>query len=81
MCVCVFSHVCVTLHPEVLPRDSKSRRLFVTNGGLKRVQELKADPGSVLQEHIDTINGCFSEEMVRWDLVLEQTCFCTHKCV
>uniref|UniRef100_H3CRT2 Sperm associated antigen 6 n=1 Tax=Tetraodon nigroviridis TaxID=99883 RepID=H3CRT2_TETNG len=51
---------------KVLPRDSKSRRLFVTNGGLKRVQELKADPGSVLQEHIDTINGCFSEEMVRY---------------
>lgn len=68
-------------HPlEVLPHDSKSRRLFVTNGGLKRVQELKADPGSVLQEYINNINGCFSEEMVRWDRVVWQMCCCMYKC-
>lgn len=59
--------LCSPMLREVLPHDSKSRRLFVTNGGLKRVQELKADPGSVLQEYINDINGCFSEEMIRWD--------------
>lgn len=59
--------VCVSADAEVLPHDSKSRRLFVTSGGLRRVQELKADPGSVLQEYINNINACFSEEMVRWD--------------
>lgn len=57
-------------HLEVLPHDSKARRLFVTNGGLKRVQEIKADPGSLLQEYINNVNGCFSEEMVRWAFVV-----------
>eukprot|EP00066_Takifugu_rubripes_P004508 XP_003967918.1 PREDICTED: sperm-associated antigen 6 [Takifugu rubripes] len=51
---------------KVLPHDSKARRLFVTNGGLKRVQEIKADPGSLLQENINNVNGCFSEEMIRY---------------
>lgn len=51
--------------PEVLPYDSKARRVFVTNGGLKRVQEIKADPGSALQEYISSINSCFSEDIVK----------------
>lgn len=32
---------------KVLPHDSKARRLFVTSGGLKKVQEIKAEPGSI----------------------------------
>lgn len=55
-------------HLEVLPYDSKARRQFVTNGGLKRVQEIKADPGSAIEGYINNINGCFSEEIIRWEM-------------
>ncbi|XP_040022533.2 sperm-associated antigen 6 [Gasterosteus aculeatus] len=56
--VCQFS--------KVLPHDSKARRLFVTSGGLKKLQEIEAEPGSPLQEHINAINSCFPEEIVRY---------------
>ncbi|EAW86144.1 sperm associated antigen 6, isoform CRA_b, partial [Homo sapiens] len=48
---------------KVLPHDSKARRLFVTSGGLKKVQEIKAEPGSLLQEYINSINSCYPEEI------------------
>ncbi|XP_071591160.1 sperm-associated antigen 6 isoform X3 [Heliangelus exortis] len=51
---------------KVLPHDSQARRLFVTSGGLKKVQEIKAEPGSVLQEYINIINSCYPEEIVRY---------------
>jgi hypothetical protein len=50
----------------VLPHDPKARRLFVTSGGLKKVQEIKAEPGSALMEYINVINGCYPEEIVRY---------------
>lgn len=53
---------------KVLPYDSTARRVFITNGGLKRVQLIKADPGSALQEYIHKINSCYSEEIVRWEI-------------
>ncbi|XP_068160682.1 sperm-associated antigen 6 [Antennarius striatus] len=51
---------------KLLPHESKARRRFVTSGGLKKVQEIQAEPGSVMQEHIDAINDCFPEEIVRY---------------
>ncbi|XP_061574296.1 sperm-associated antigen 6-like [Cololabis saira] len=51
---------------KVLPHDSKARRLFVTSGGLKKVQEIEAEPDSALQEHINAVNNCFPEEIVRF---------------
>ncbi|KAK2562080.1 Sperm-associated antigen 6 [Acropora cervicornis] len=50
---------------KVLPNDSKARRLFVTSGGLKKVQEIKAEPNSALYEYINAINNCYPEEIVR----------------
>ncbi|XP_043959904.1 sperm-associated antigen 6-like isoform X2 [Gambusia affinis] len=50
---------------KVLPLDSKARRLFVTSGALKKVQEIDAEPGSALQEYINAINNCFPVEIVR----------------
>ncbi|EMP37002.1 Sperm-associated antigen 6, partial [Chelonia mydas] len=60
----ILKHV-VGQFSKVLPHDSKARRLFVTSGGLKKVQEIKAEPGSLLQEYINTINNCYPEEIVR----------------
>ncbi|XP_019943444.1 sperm-associated antigen 6-like isoform X2 [Paralichthys olivaceus] len=63
---------------KVLPHDSKARRLFVTSGGLKKVQEIDAEQGSPLQEYINAINSCFPEEIVRYctpgysDVLLEK---------
>ncbi|KAM8881630.1 uncharacterized protein ACB058_001790 [Synchiropus picturatus] len=61
----ILKHV-VCQFSKVLPHDSKARRLFVTSGGLKKVQEIEAEPGSALQEHINSINSCFPEEIVRY---------------
>ncbi|XP_076680034.1 sperm-associated antigen 6 isoform X2 [Andrena cerasifolii] len=51
---------------KILPHDARARRLFVTSGGLKKVQEIQADPGSALSEYIQVINCCFPEEIVRY---------------
>ncbi|XP_051006552.1 sperm-associated antigen 6 [Acomys russatus] len=61
----ILKHV-VGQFSKVLPHDSKARRLFVTSGGLKKVQEIKAEPGSLLQEYINSINNCYPEEIVRY---------------
>jgi len=61
----ILKHV-VAQYSKVLPNDPSARRLFVTSGGLKKVQEIKSEPGSALQEHINAINGCFPEEIVRY---------------
>merc|ERR1719220_1427718 len=56
----------VAQYSKVLPNDPSARRLFVTSGGLKKLQELKPEPGSALREHIDNINACYPEEIVRY---------------
>ncbi|XP_030055230.1 sperm-associated antigen 6 [Microcaecilia unicolor] len=61
----ILKHV-VGQFSKVLPHDSKARRLFVTSGGLKKIQEISAEPGSLLQEYINTINNCYPEEIVRY---------------
>ncbi|XP_062840401.1 sperm-associated antigen 6 isoform X2 [Anolis carolinensis] len=61
----ILKHV-VGQFSKVLPHDPKARRLFVTSGGLKKVQEIKAEAGSLLQEYINTINNCYPEEIVRY---------------
>ncbi|CAL8292917.1 unnamed protein product [Lota lota] len=61
----ILKHV-VCQFSKVLPHDSKARRLFVTSGGLKKMQEMEAEPGSALQEYIIVINNCYPEEIVRY---------------
>eukprot|EP00127_Corallochytrium_limacisporum_P000452 Clim_evm8s13 gene=Clim_evmTU8s13 len=51
---------------NVLPHDATARREFVTSGGLQRIQEIQAEPGSQLRDYIDTINRCYPEEIVRY---------------
>ncbi|XP_076256219.1 uncharacterized protein LOC143193752 [Rhynchophorus ferrugineus] len=53
-------------YSKVLPHDAKARRLFVTSGALKKVQQLEAKPGTTLMEYINVINSCFPEEIVRF---------------
>lgn len=58
-------HLC-SVRSQVLPHDTNARRLFMISGGLKKVQEIQTEPGSLLQEYIDAIKGCFPEEIVRY---------------
>ncbi|CAD1480126.1 unnamed protein product, partial [Heterotrigona itama] len=51
---------------KILPHDARARRLFVTSGGLKKVQEIQTEHGSTLSEYIQIINCCFPEEIVRY---------------
>lgn len=51
---------------QILPNDPKARRIFVTSGGLKKVQEIEAQPGTTLYEYINVINSCFPDEIVRY---------------
>ena len=53
-----------------MPNDAKARRLFVTTEGLKKIQEIQAEPGSCLAEYITIINCCFPEEIVRLIIIL-----------
>uniref|UniRef100_A0A1I8IZL8 Sperm-associated antigen 6 n=1 Tax=Macrostomum lignano TaxID=282301 RepID=A0A1I8IZL8_9PLAT len=61
----ILKHV-VAQFSKVLPHNPKSRRLFVTSGGLKKIQEIRAEPGSALAEYINTINNCYPEEIVKY---------------
>lgn len=61
----ILKHV-VGQFSKVLPHDSKARRLFVTSGGLKKIQEIKTDTGTALAEYVNTINNCYPEEIVKW---------------
>jgi hypothetical protein len=40
---------------KVLPKNMEARKAFVTSGGLKRIQEIEAEPGSKLREYIDQV--------------------------
>jgi len=61
----ILKHV-VAQYSKVLPNDPQARRLFVTSGGLKKVQEIETESGTPLEEHIRAINNCFPEEIVRY---------------
>lgn len=60
----ILKHV-VAQFSKVLPHDPKARRLFVTSGGLKKIQEIKPEEGSPLAQYINTINNCYPEEIVK----------------
>ncbi len=51
---------------KILPHNARARKNFVTSGGLKKVQEIRAEPGSALAEYIHAINSCYPEEIVKY---------------
>ncbi|XP_050671947.1 sperm-associated antigen 6-like isoform X1 [Leptidea sinapis] len=62
---CILKYV-LAQYAKILPNDARARRLFVTTGALKRVQEIDTVPGTSLKEYIYIINSCFPEEIVRY---------------
>ncbi|KAJ9600980.1 hypothetical protein L9F63_000818 [Diploptera punctata] len=53
-------------YSKILPNDPKARRAFVTSGGLKKLQEIKAEPGTTLMEYITIINCCYPDELINY---------------
>jgi len=51
---------------KVLPNDAAGRHDFVTSGGFAKVQQLDQMSGSKLKEHVDIINSCYPEEIVKY---------------
>ncbi|XP_004931445.1 sperm-associated antigen 6 isoform X1 [Bombyx mori] len=62
---CILKYV-LAQYAKILPNDARARRLFVTTGALKRIQEIETVPGTSLKEYINIINSCFPEEIVRY---------------
>lgn len=60
----ILKHV-VSQFAKVLPHDVAARRLFVTSGSLRKIQEINAEGNTALSEHINTINNCYPEEIVK----------------
>lgn len=51
---------------KVLPNHPQARKSFVQSKGLQKVQELKTDEQSKMQEYIATINSCYPPEIVQY---------------
>lgn len=51
---------------KVLPKDASARRLFITTGGLKKVQEIEYEEKSLVGEYIGMINSCFPDDIVKF---------------
>merc|ERR1712159_718179 len=61
----ILMHV-IAQYSKVLPHDARARRLFTTSGGLKKVQEMSAEEGSELAQHIEAVRRCFPEEILKY---------------
>lgn len=61
----ILKHI-ISQFSKVLPNDPKARRLFVTSGGLKKMQEMNVQAGTELFQHVRDINNCFPEEIVKY---------------
>jgi len=51
---------------KTLPNDLTARKTFVQNGGLQKVQEIRAPPGSKLKEYKEAINSLYPPEVIQY---------------
>lgn len=51
---------------KVLPNDAAARRIFQTTGGLKKLQEIQAQPQTEVAELITLINSYYSHDVVKY---------------
>uniref|UniRef100_A0A1B6DNB5 Sperm-associated antigen 6 n=1 Tax=Clastoptera arizonana TaxID=38151 RepID=A0A1B6DNB5_9HEMI len=61
----IFKHV-ISQYSKILPINASARRVFAASGSLRMLQQIQPEPGSNLMEHINIINSCFPEEMIRY---------------
>merc|ERR1711879_855623 len=51
---------------KVLPTNLDAKRSFIQNGGLQKIQAVRPEAGSKLQECIDEINNLYPQEIVQY---------------
>ena len=51
---------------KLLPKNPKARAPFVSSGGFKDVQNIKAEPGTKIATYIEAINACYPDHAVRY---------------
>ncbi|CAD8161983.1 unnamed protein product [Paramecium octaurelia] len=51
---------------KTLPNDNAAKKQFVLSEGLKKIQEIKANPGSKLRQYIDEINSYYPPEIIQY---------------
>jgi len=51
---------------KTLPNDNSAKKSFVLSEGLKKIQEIKAAPGSKLRQYIDEINTLYPQEIIQF---------------
>mmetsp|Transcript_56160 Transcript_56160/g.130772 ORF Transcript_56160/g.130772 Transcript_56160/m.130772 type:complete len:509 (+) Transcript_56160:153-1679(+) len=51
---------------KVLPSNMDARRSFIQSGGLQKIQEVRAEMGSKLQDSIDEINMLYPQDIVHY---------------
>lgn len=56
----------VEQYARILPQSVDARRQFASSGGLKRIQQIEAEPGSKLCEAINQCNACYPNELVSY---------------
>lgn len=44
---------------KTLPNDPAAKKSFIQSGGLKKIQEIKSDPGNKLKQYVDEINALY----------------------
>ena len=49
-----------------MPNDPAAKKSFIQSGGLKKIQEIKAEPGSKLREYMDEINSHYPADIVNY---------------
>jgi len=61
----ILKHV-ITQFARVLPHDANAKKTFVQSGGLQKIQEVKGEPGSKLNDTIEEINNLYPAEIVNY---------------
>lgn len=51
---------------KTLPNDPAAKKSFIQKGGLKKIQEIKTEPGDKLKQYIDEINALYPLEIVQF---------------
>lgn len=44
---------------KTLPNDPAAKKSFIQSGGLKKIQEIKSQPGQKLKQYVDEINALY----------------------
>jgi hypothetical protein len=49
-----------------LPQNLEAKKTFIQSGGFQKIQEIQAEPGGKLKEHIEEINHQYPSEVVNY---------------